>query len=234
MFISASGAVKHKEFAELCEKLFSGILRKSTVSPLKARYVGGEKRTLKPHEQVNMILGFKGCSYNDKNYYAAKVLSAILSGGMSSRLPQEIREKRGLVYSIYTSNWAHKDTGVFYVYAGTGEKEIQELLPVLCDELLNIENLKAVELAHAKTQIKSHVLMRAENIATHAEMNGLNMLTYGRIISKSEVVKKISSVQKEDVLKTAKEIFSSTPTFAALGPIKKVPDYDKITELLKK
>ena len=89
----------------------------------KATYKGGEKRVVKTHEQVNLVLGFESAPYTNEDYYTTKILASILGGGMSSRLFQEIREKRGLVYSIYAFNAAETDTGIFGVYAGTGEKD---------------------------------------------------------------------------------------------------------------
>ncbi len=89
-------------------------------------------------EQANILLGFDGIGIHDPDYYASAVLSQLFGGGMSSRLFQEVREKRGLVYCIHTFASAYNDAGLFGIYAGTGEKEAAELMPIVCDELLKL------------------------------------------------------------------------------------------------
>ena len=101
---------------------------------IKATYKGGEYREDKELEQIHVILGFEGLDIFDDDIYALKIYSAFMWAGMSSRLFQEIREKRGLVYSIYASARSFYDTGTFLVVAGTGKEEIKELLPVLWNE----------------------------------------------------------------------------------------------------
>ena len=105
MIISASGAIDHDAFVQMCEKAFTKIGNRPVKKEQPGLYVGGDMRVQKDNEQVNLVLGFEGLSYTDKDYYAASVLSGIFGGGMASRLFQEIREKRGLVYSclLYTS-----------------------------------------------------------------------------------------------------------------------------------
>ena len=153
---------------------------------------------------------------------------------MSSRLFQEIREKRGLVYSIYAFNSAETDTGVFGVYAGTGEKEVKELMPVLCDELLKLPHtLTEEEIERSKARLRANILMRLENISSHAEMNAIDTILFGRIIPKEEVINQIQAVQKSDLERVAKSIISGTPTLAALGPIKEVMPMNKIIDRLK-
>lgn len=234
MIISASGAVNHKTFVDLCDQLFTHTESHPTEKALPAFYQGGEKRVLKSHEQVNLILGFEGFSYNHPDYYAGSILAAVAGGGMSSRLFQEIREKRGLVYSIYAFNSPETDTGTFGIYAGTGEKEVAELMPVLCDELMKLpDSLSDEEILRAKTQLKASILMREENIFSHARTNAVDMIVHGRLVSKEEVIQKIDSVQKSKLRQTALRLFRQKPTFAALGPIKHVMSYNEITTRLK-
>lgn len=233
MIISASGAVKHDEFVALCERAFVSIPGHDGMPADGATYVGGEKRVNKKNEQVNLVLGFEGVSYTDKDYYATGILSSIFGGGMSSRLFQEIREKRGLVYSIYAFNSPETDTGIFGIYAGTGEKEVAELMPVLCDEILALPGtLKDDEIARAKNRLKARLLMRMENIATHAEANAIDMIIQGRPVTKEEVVAEIEAVDKAMLQRVASRIFTGKPTLASLGPVKHVMPYEKILERL--
>lgn len=234
MIISASGAVNHEEFVSLCEEAFGGIPTHTGLAEEGATYVGGDKRVQKKNEQVNLVLGFEGVSYTDSEYYATGILSSIFGGGMSSRLFQEIREKRGLVYSIYAFNSPETDTGIFGIYAGTGEKEVAELMPVLCDEILALPgSITEEELARAKNRLKARLLMRLENISTHAEANAIDMIIQGRPVSKEEVVAEIEAIDLARLERASRRIFATKPTLAALGPIEHVMSYEDVISRLK-
>lgn len=229
MIISASGNFDADAFKAMCESAFSGIGNHAVKEAEPAHYVGGDKRVDKANEQVNLILGFNGIAYTDKDYYATRLMSAILGGGMSSRLFQEIREKRGLVYTISSFNIPESDAGTFAIYAGTGEKEVSELMPVLCDEILKLKGtITETELTRAKNRLKARLLMNAEAISTHAEMNATNMIVHGRVVPKEEIIADIASIATTDLDKVADRIFTSRPTLASLGPIKHVMSYDEV------
>jgi predicted Zn-dependent peptidase len=233
LIISVSGDVDVSEFIDSCEKSFTQISTKKGKKADPASYIGGDIRKTKENEQVNLILGFEGCSYNDPQYYTASLLAAVFGGGMSSRLFQEIREKRGLVYSIYAFNSSETDTGTFGIYAGTGEKEVGELLPVLCDEINRLaDTLDDIEILRAKNRARARILMRAENHSTHAEGNAIDMVIYDRVVPDEETIAKIDAVQKEDMAALAKQIFAGKPTLASLGPIGHVASYDDILKRL--
>ena len=103
--------------------------------PQYAQYVGGDFREDRDLMDAQIMLGFEGRAYHVRDFYASQVLSMILGGGMSSRLFQEVREKRGLCYSVYAFHWGFSDTGIFGVHAATGQSDIAELVPVIIDEL---------------------------------------------------------------------------------------------------
>ena len=152
---------------------------------------------------------------------------------MSSRLFQEIREKRGLVYSIYAFNSPETDTGTFGVYAGTGETEVAELLPVLCDEINRLpDTLDDVEILRAKNRAKARLLMRSENHGTHAESNAIDMIIHGRVVPDEEAIAKIDAITKQDMSRVARQIFAGRPTLASLGPISRVASYDSVLKRL--
>ena len=233
LVISVAGHIDADEFIKACEKSFTKISAPRDERPVPARYIGGDIRRTKENEQVNLILGFEGCSYTDKDYYTAAILASVFGGGMSSRLFQEIREKRGLVYSIYAFNSPETDTGTFGIYAGTGETEVAELLPVLCDEINKLpETLTEAEIVRAKNRAKARILMRAENWSTHAESNATDMIIYNRVVPDSESIRKIDAVTREQMAALAKRVFTGKPTLATLGPIKKVISYDKVLSYL--
>ena len=155
---------------------------------------------------------------------------------MSSRLFQEIREKRGLVYTINSFNQALKNAGIFGIYAGTTPKELNELLPVVATEIKKLMNEKVldIELNRAKTQIKASLLMSLESSSTTAEIMARQMLLFNRIIPTEELVAKIESVSKDDLQNVAQKIFVSNPTYALLGSNEvKYPCFEEVKELLK-
>ena len=200
---------------------------------VKALYQGGEYREEKALEQVHLVLGFKGLDYYDEDYYALKIYSAIMGAGMSSRLFQEIREKRGLVYSIHTSSRSFYDTGTFQVFAGTGEKQIQELIPVLCDELQNApKNLTDKEIEKSKTQLRSATLMATESTMSNAAIAVHQIFTKEKLINIEETLEKIKNVSKSAIEKAAKKLLSSKPTVSSIGPIQQLENLDNITKRL--
>lgn len=234
MIISVSGDIDIDDFVAACEDSFTEVNPNSGKEPEPAQYVGGDIRRQKENEQVNLVLGFEGCSYTSPDYYTAAILSSIFGGGMSSRLFQEIREKRGLVYSIYAFNSPETDTGTFGIYAGTGEKEVGELMPVLCDEIIRLpETITDAEMVRAKERLRARLLMRLENWGSHAESNAVDMIIHGRVMTKEETLAKIEAVTKDDLVHLGKRIFKGVPTCSALGPIQQVMPYEQIVERLK-
>ena len=232
--VSAAGNIEHSYLTEQIEKLLTSLHATGGRVMQPSKYVGGEYRQEKQIEQVNLLLGFEGVSYNHPEHIAQTVLATVLGGGMSSRLFQEIREKRGLVYSIYSFASSCLDSGSFTIFAGTGEKQVAELLPVVCDELLKATHtLTQDEIERAKTQLKAGVLMKRESTSARAEGNARDMAIYGRIIDKDETLAKVDAVSKEQLEKLALSIFTSKPTLASLGPVKHVLSYDKLQERLK-
>lgn len=234
MVVAACGNVNHEVFVKMVSDAFGGLVAKPGLSAAPAIYVGGEHREMKAIEQVNIVLGFPGVTFYDDEYYTAHVLSTVFGGGMSSRLFQEIREKRGLVYSVYSFNSSSTKGGTFGIYAGTGEEEAAEILPAICDEILKMrESVLPEEVNRAKAQLKAGVLMALEHPTARCEQNAGHLLTYGKLMDKEEIIQKIANVTDADVIALANTIFTGTPTLAVLGPVKNVLTYDKLTTLLK-
>jgi predicted Zn-dependent peptidase len=229
MVLSAAGAVEHDRIVDLAAERFGGLSDKPAIPAEAARYVGGDRRDDKDLEQVHLVLGFPSVGYADPDYYASSVLSTLVGGGMSSRLFQEIREKRGLVYTIYAFGAAYEDGGLFGIYAGTGEDEVTELMPALCGSLLETaDSLTEAEILRTRAQLKASLLMGLESSSSRAEHFANHMLIYGRPLSSAEIVAQIDAVDREAVARVARRIFQAPPTFSALGPIGKVESYDRI------
>ncbi len=233
MIVSAAGKINHEKFVEQITNSMTNLPKGKIRERIKASYKGGEYREDKELEQIHLVLGFKGLDYYDDDYYALKIYSAIMGAGMSSRLFQEIREKRGLVYSIHASSRSFYDTGTFQIIAGTGEKQIKELLPVLCEELLNApKNLTEKEIEKSKTQLKSATLMSTESTMANAAIAVHQIFTKGKLIKIEETIEKIQNVTKSSIEKAANKLLSSKPTIASIGPIKNLETLDKVQNRL--
>ncbi|MCC3303415.1 M16 family metallopeptidase [Sneathiella sp. HT1-7] len=231
MVLSASGAVDHDRLVTLAEKAFDGLAAKGDTGMEPAHYSGGEFREERELEQVHYALSVPGISYTDDDYYTAQVLSGLLGGGMSSRLFQEIREKRGLCYSVFSFSSSFADTGTFSVYAGTGEEHIKELSHMLTDELLRAsDGIQQAEVERAKAQLKASLLMGMESPASRSEVHARQILIYGRVLPTSEIAESIDAVTVEATQNLAgKLFFGVTPSIAALGPLKNLESFDQIT-----
>ena len=231
--ISAAGNINHDEFAAQVEKLFNAMPKDGAIRKDEAAYKGGEHRQDKELEQAHIILGFRGLNRKEDDYATALALSTLLGGGMSSRLFQEVREKRGLVYSIYSYHSGYADDGQFGIYAGTGADDIEELIPVVCDEIMKITSTITEEEANrAKAQMKSNLLISRESMISRAEQQSKYLFYRQKLLDIDEAVKTIEAINAKDIMRVAKRIFSGPPTLAALGPLKKLESFDKITKRL--
>jgi len=234
MVLAAAGRIDHDALVAEAEAAFANLSTMPDILPEAARYVGGDFREERDIEQVNLVLGFDGVSYDDPDYYTASVLSTLLGGGMSSRLFQEVREKRGLVYSIYSFTSSYGDGGLFGIYAGTGEDEVTELVPVMCDEVVKVVGgVSEDELHRARAQLKASILMSLESTSSRCEQLARQILVYNRPVSTAEVVAKVEAVDNAEIMRVARRLFSTIPTIAAIGPLGKVEGYERMVERLK-
>ncbi len=234
LVVSASGNVTHEEILSFVNEFFTDLPANSSSKFPKADYKGGHKLLEKELEQSHVVLGFQGVSKADNDYYAAMLLSTVFGGGMSSRLFQEVREKHGLVYSVYSSHSAYHDDGQFEIYAGTGPDKLPKLIPVICDEITKIaqNDVDESELNRAKSQIRASILMGRESMLARANRQAKHMINFDQNVDIQEILKNIEKVQISDIQKVARNIFTSTPTLAALGPLKQLESYDKIKQRL--
>lgn len=230
---AAAGNLDHDQFLALAERHFADLPRDPAPAALPGLYEGGEFREARDLDQVHIVLGFPSVAYADVDYYPAMLLSTLLGGGMSSRLFQEVREKRGLVYSIYSFNAPHMDGGLFGIYAGTGESEAAELMPVMLEELRKVQSeVNAPELQRARAQVKASLLMSLESTGSRCEQLARQVQVFGRVVPTAETVAKIEAVTAADVQRAAARIFRAAPTLAAMGPADHVPPIGSIAERL--
>ena len=233
MVIAACGNLRHAQVVEMVGQHFADLPKAKREEPMPADYMGGEYRESRDLDQAHIVLGFASPSYGEPDYYPAMLLSTLLGGGMSSRLFQEIREKRGLVYSIYSFTSPAKDGGLFGIYAGTGESEAAELMPVTLEELGKVQHeVTAAELNRARAQLKAGLLMSLESTGSRCEQLARQWQIFGRVIPASETVAKIEAVTEADIRAVAAKIFRQKPTLATIGPIGQVPKFSSIIDRL--
>jgi predicted Zn-dependent peptidase len=233
MVVAAAGAIEHEDLLAMVGRHFADLPVAEPARAEASRYTGGEFREERELDQVHLVLGFPSVSSTDEAHIPVQVLSTLLGGGMSSRLFQEIREKRGLVYSVYSFVSPFADAGLFSIYAGTGEDQAEELVPVALEELRRVQkDVTEDELARAKAQLRASLLMSLESTGSRCEQLARQLQVYGRIIPVEETKAKIAAVTVDQVQALAARMFRATPTLAALGPAGKVPPLPVIAEKL--
>ena len=221
MAVVAAGNIKENDLVKWTKKYFTQLGTSKIKDLQPAKYKGGDFRKEKKLEQVNLVIGFDGLPFKHKDYYTSQILAMILGGGMSSRLFQEVREQRGLAYSIYAFNYAQHDSGLFGIYAGTAPEKTNELISATISEVKKIcEKITDVELQRVRNQFEASLLMAKESTSSRMQRLGGEILAHDRLISDQEVMKKILAVKKSDVTNLAEKIFTkSKPTFAAIGKV---------------
>ncbi len=177
----------------------------------------------------------EGRAYNSDGFYAVQILASILGGGMSSRLFQEVREKRGLCYSVYAFHWAFADSGIFGVAASTGEEEVADLIPVVVDELRKAtETITDEEVIRVRNQIRAGLLMSLESPSSRAGQLARQQILWGRPIPLQETVERINRITADRVKEVARQVFDSGKvSLAGIGPVANLPDYRDIAAKLK-
>jgi len=229
MVVAAAGNVRHDEVLEMVTRQFTALPPSTQAPDDKPRYVGGEFRENRDIEQAHLVLGFEGIGAADPDIYAVSVLSTLLGGGMSSRLFQEVREKRGLAYTVYSFVGALNDGGLFGVYASTGEDDAAETLTVLAEETMKVTlGVNADELHRARAQFRAGLLMSLESTDARGERLSRQISTWGRPLTLEEVVERIDAVDEAAVVRVAQRIVRGTPTLAAMGPIDKLAAFDAL------
>jgi predicted Zn-dependent peptidase len=236
MFVVAAGAVKHDEFVEQVARRFSS-LPTTPSSPIimdPARYIGGDVREDRDLMDAQVLFGFEGKAYHARDFYCSQILANVLGGGMSSRLFQEVREHRGLCYSIYAFHWGFSDTGIFGVHAATGGENLPELMPVVIEELRRAsEKIKQEEIDRARAQIRAQLLMGQESPAARAGQIARQIMLYGRPIPNEELMQRLNDITTDRLTDLAGRLFFDTvPTMSAIGPVEQLAPMEDIMRAL--
>jgi len=234
MLLIGVGKIEHEELVRLAERLFTDMPMRNGAPSEPARYVGGDFREERDLEQAHLLIGFPGFSSADPDLYAASLVSTALGGGMSSRLFQEVREKRGLVYSVYSFASPFSDGGVFGIYAGTGADALPELIPVLAHEIRRLgDGFDRDEFERARAQLKAGLLMSLESPMTRVEQQAGHMMVFGTPFDPADLVRKIDAIDQDGVRRVAHRILSAKPTITALGPVGALESYARVAERLE-
>lgn len=221
MVLSAAGAIDHDAIAKQAERLFTGMAAEGDRPVKAARYEGGHKTLARRFEQCHIVLAFEGISWADEDVFAAKIFTVLFGGGMSSRLFQEAREKRGLCYDIHAFDWSFADTGLYGVHAATSAEQTANLVRLILSEIGEIidHGPREDEIARAKAQLKAALLMSLESSEARAGQLARDVQSFGRPLSTDELQEKIDGVSREKVRELAVKLHMRSPiTSAAVGP----------------
>ncbi|WP_238369812.1 M16 family metallopeptidase [Heliomarina baculiformis] len=232
MILSAAGAVDHDALVKAAEELFGHLAPSPTLPVSQAKFTGGEVRREKTLEQAHFALALESPGYRDDAIYVSQIYSSALGGGMSSRLFQEVRERRGLCYTIFAQTGAYADTGTVTIYAGTSAAQIGELAGITIDEMKRAaSDISAEEVARARAQMKAGMLMGLESPSNRAERLARLVQIWDKVPSLEDTIQRIDSVTTGDVRAFAEMIAGRAPAALALyGPIADAPSLAQLQE----
>jgi len=233
LILSAAGAVDHDEIVRLAETAFGHLKPVPTAVAQPGLFAGGEHRVIKGLEQAHFTLALEAPGYRSEDIYTAQIYATALGGGMSSRLFQEIREKRGLCYTIYSQVGSYDDTGLLTIYAGTSAEDLPELVGLTVDELRrSADTLTEAELARARAQMKAGLLMGLESPSTRAERLARLVAIWNRIPPLEETVARIDGVTLKGLSEHASALGQGGAAMALYGPVDAAPDLETVRERL--
>lgn len=244
MVVAVAGHLEHAKVVRLVRTAFdrAGLLDGAGAGEPEAPRTGPTRRpaavglaervsvTRRPTEQANVVLGTLGLRRDDERRFTLGVLNNALGGGMSSRLFQEVREKRGLAYSVYSYSSQYSDAGVFGVYAGCQPAKVDEVL-ALCREQLDLlaaDGLTAEELARGKGQVKGSLVLGLEDTGSRMSRLGKSELVYGELLSVDEIIARIDAVTLDDVHALARDLLAQPLALGVIGPFEPDRDFDRV------
>ncbi|MEM6945028.1 MAG: pitrilysin family protein, partial [Pseudomonadota bacterium] len=218
MILSAAGAVDHAEIVALAESLFGRMEPGPAAVEHPATFGGGERRVVREFEQAHFCLGLEAPGYRDGRHYAAQIAATTLGGGMSSRLFQEAREKRGLCYTIFAQAGSYAETGLLTVYAGTSAEALGELMRLTAEEIHRAAgDLSAAELERARAQVRAGLVMGVEGASARAERLAASVAIWGRPVPLDETLERIAGVTLEETRSAITGFLSRPPALALYG-----------------
>jgi predicted Zn-dependent peptidase len=228
--VCAAGKIDHAAFAREAEKHFGHLEQGHAPQRHSPIFASGASVEQKPLDQTHVVLNFAAPNYRDPKVYQLQVLSAILGGGMSSRLFQEVREKRGLCYSVFAFGTSYEDVGQLGFYAATSPEHTPELIDVSSKVMMSMaEHVSTKEVDRAKAQLKASLVMNLESASSRADQIARQFLAFGEVPELASLVDRIESVTPDSVALLAQNIFSkSPPSLSAVGQLAQLESHAAI------
>jgi predicted Zn-dependent peptidase len=229
MMLVAAGAIDHAQIVGAAETMFNRLAVGVGPSSEPARFAGGEIRDARDLEQAHLAFAFPGVASTDPDAVTAQVFATALGGGMSSRLFQEVREKRGLCYAIYAFAQSHRDTGVIGVYAGTADDKAGEIPALVAAEVEAMAcGATDEEAARARAQLKASLLMALESPAARCERIAGHLFNFGRVLSTKEMTARVDAVDAAAIRRFATKLCErGGPAMASVGPVERLEPLDR-------
>jgi predicted Zn-dependent peptidase len=229
--VAAAGNIGHEAFAADAERLLGHIGQGHEPQRELPSFQPTACTAEKPLDQAHLVLTFEAPSYRHPDIYVLQVLSNILGGGMSSRLFQEVREKRGLCYSVFSFGSAYEDAGQVGVYAATSPEHSNELLELTTGIMMSVaEDVTEAEVARAKSQLKASLVMNLESASSRADQIARQFLAFGQVPTMTSLIQKIDAVTPDQVRQLASRLFrNQKPAFSAVGHIGQLAGYDTLS-----
>ena len=236
MVVAAAGNLDHAEVVRLVRRAFraADALGDRAAEPVPPR-TGDYRHTRRhavvvqprPTEQANFVFGVPGLSRMDERRFALGVLNSVLGGGMSSRLFQEVREKRGLAYSVYSYHAQYADTGLFGVYAGCQPDKVDQVLALVRAELEKVAagGITGEELLRGRGQLRGGLVLGLEDTGSRMSRIGKSELVYGELLGVGDLLSRIEAVTLDDVRAVAAHVLAAPPTLAVIGPFDSGRDF---------
>jgi predicted Zn-dependent peptidase len=221
MVFAAAGQIDHARVLEAVGSALGGIPEAQAPEPPHGTYTGGERRMKRKLEQASLMIGLPGVSFRDPSYFATHIFAQALGGGLTSRLWHEVRETRGLAYSIDAFHWPFTDCGLFGIGAGTSAADLAGLVDVVTATSREAaRGIEPAELARARAQLKVALLAALETPGGRIDRAARQLLAWGRIIAAEETIAHVDAVTVDEVRAAGARTLAGAPTVAAIGPIK--------------
>ena len=229
MMLIASGALDHAQLVDAAESIFKRLAVGPGPESGTARFSGREIRDVRDLEQAHLAFAFPSVGSTDPDAVTAQVFATALGGGMSSRLFQEAREKRGLCYAIYAFAQSHRDTGSIGIYAGTADDKAGEVTPLIAGEIEAMaEGATEEEAARARAQLRASMLMALESPAARCERISGHLLNFGRVLSTKEMTARVDAVDAAALRRFATKLLErGGPAMAAVGPVGRLESLER-------
>lgn len=234
MVVCATGAVSHQALLDEVHKR-SGHVREA-VKPVRQtpQWTGGRIIQQRQLEQSHVIMGLSALPATDDDRYAMMLLSSLYGGGMASRLFQQVREERGLCYSIFSFAQIYSDTGIFGIYAGTAADDVNEMLSVSCRALHDMrDDMTDEEIERGKSQMRAGILMAQESVSGMTDSMARQLLLFGHVRAPQDVAEQVASLRKDDVVRVIERLTKQAmPTLSVIGPSDDVMSNDDMRQLI--